>query len=98
MTMEDIQAELSLLLSEMEGDYGDRHEVHERVRQLIDKSRAFGLEPPADLLALSEALEAIPVDDPDAAKAGLSGIARTMARKKEDLAHRHTAEKLFRGH
>ncbi len=56
-TREEIETELSLLLDELEGDYGDRHEIELRIRQLADSMRAFGLEPPEALLRFDEALQ-----------------------------------------
>ena len=60
VTRDEIEAELSLLLNEMEGEYGDRHEVELRIRQLVDNLRAYGLQPPEDLLRLDEALQKPP--------------------------------------
>ena len=58
MKRDEIEAEVSLLLSEMEGDYGDSHEVYQRLRQLLDNMRAFGLALPEDLVILERELGA----------------------------------------
>ena len=58
MERDEIEAEVSLLLSEMEGDYGDSHEIHMRLRQLLDNMRAFNLAVPDDLLRLERELDA----------------------------------------
>ena len=98
MTKEEIETELSLLLTEFEGDFGDRHEMHLRVRQMVDKSLAFGHEPPADLLELLKALETPAERDEDVAVPphGHSRVSRIIARKKEAMDHQKTAESSFR--
>ena len=57
MDAKDLQAELSILLDEMEGEQGDRHEIYLRVRQLIGTLEATGMPPPEDLVRLERALE-----------------------------------------
>ena len=57
MDAKDLRAELSILLDEMEGEQGDRHEVYLRVRQLIANLEATGMPPPEDLVRLERALE-----------------------------------------
>ena len=58
MDRDEIEAELALLLNEMEGDFGDAHEVYLRVRQLLDTMRAYGMDLPEDLVHLEDELEA----------------------------------------
>ena len=58
MDTKDLEAEVSLLLDEMEGDQGDRHEIYLRVRQLISNLKAVGMPPPDDLVRLAADLEA----------------------------------------
>jgi hypothetical protein len=57
MDTKDLQAEISILLDEMEGDQGDSHEVYLRVRQLIKNLEAVGMPAPEDLLRLESELE-----------------------------------------
>lgn len=57
MDMQDLKAELSNLLDEMEGEQGDRHEIYLRVRQLISNLQAMGMPAPEDLVRLERALE-----------------------------------------
>jgi len=57
MDTKDLQAEISILLDEMEGDQGDSHEVYLRVRQLIRNLEAVGMPAPEDLLRLERELE-----------------------------------------
>jgi hypothetical protein len=57
MDAKDLQAEVSILLDEMEGEQGDRHEVYLRVRQLLSNLRAVGMPAPDDLVRLASELE-----------------------------------------
>lgn len=58
MSFENITAELSLLVDEMEGDQGDRHEIYLRIREKLNELKAMGMPLPEDLLRLEHALEA----------------------------------------
>ncbi len=58
MSFERLQAEISLLLSEMENQPQDVHELHEVLREKINEMRAFGLPIPAEFLELEKKLEA----------------------------------------
>ena len=58
MERDEIEAELSLLLNEMEGDYGDRHEIYMRLIGVLDSMRAFGLPVPDDLVEMEQNLAA----------------------------------------
>jgi len=55
---DELQAELSILLEDMQGEQGDRHEIYLRLRQLLDNMRAFGMPLPDDLVTLEHELEA----------------------------------------
>jgi len=57
MDTKDLEAEVSLLLDEMEGEQGDRHEIYLRVRQLLSNLKAMGMPPPDDLVRLAAELE-----------------------------------------
>ena len=52
----NLEARLSLLLTEMEGEQGDRHEIWMRLRQELDGMRAFGMPVPEDLQRLEDEL------------------------------------------
>ena len=58
MDTKDLQAEISILLDEMEGDQGDSHEVYLRVHQLIKNLEAVGMPAPDDLVRLERELGA----------------------------------------
>ena len=53
----DLEAEVSLLLDQMEGEQGDRHEIYLRVRQLLSNLEAVGMPAPDDLVRLARELE-----------------------------------------
>ena len=58
MDRQEIEAALSLLLDQMEGDWGDRHEVFLRIAQTLDQMRAMGMPLPEDLVRMEEELAA----------------------------------------
>lgn len=57
MDAKDLTAELSLLLNEMEGEQGDRHEIYLRIRQMAASLRAMGMPVPDDIARLERTLE-----------------------------------------
>ena len=58
MAFERLKAELSLLIDQMEGDQGDRHEIYLRIREKLNELRAMGMPLPDDLVRLEEGFEA----------------------------------------
>ena len=58
MSFEDLQAEISLLLTQMENQPKDAHELHEVIREKINEMRAYGMPVPKDLIELEKNLEA----------------------------------------
>ena len=58
MKLDEIQAEISLLLTQMENQPQDRHELFEVIREKINEMRAFGMPVPDDLKKLEQTLEA----------------------------------------
>jgi len=56
MSFENLTAELSLLVDEMEGDQGDRHEIYLRIREKLGELKGMPL--PEDLVRLERNLEA----------------------------------------
>jgi hypothetical protein len=55
---QELEAALSLLLDQMEGEQGPSHEVYLRLVQLLDAMRATGMPLPDDLVALERDLAA----------------------------------------
>lgn len=58
MDRQSIEVALSLLVDEMEGDLGDRHEILMRLRQMLNTMRAENLPVPSDLADMEAALAA----------------------------------------
>ncbi len=58
MDRQSIEVALSLLVDEMEGDQGDRHEILMRLRQTLNTMRAENLPVPGDLADMEAALAA----------------------------------------
>ena len=58
MSFEDLQAEISLLLTQMENQPEDPHELHELMREKISEMRAFGMPVPEELLKFEKDLGA----------------------------------------
>lgn len=55
---QEIEAALSLLLDEMEGEQGPSHEVYLRLVQILDAMRATGMPLPEDLVAMEREMAA----------------------------------------
>ncbi len=58
MNRQEIEAALSLLLDQMEGEQGDSHEIYLRLAQILSQMRARGMPLPKDLVRLEEELAA----------------------------------------
>ncbi|MCB1443649.1 MAG: hypothetical protein KDJ72_11570 [Methyloceanibacter sp.] len=58
MAFDDLQAELALLINQMEHQPEDRHELYMQIREKLNEMRAFGMPLPEDLVRLEEELEA----------------------------------------
>jgi hypothetical protein len=57
MALEELQAQIAYLLTSIEDNPEDMHELHELIRQKLAQIKALGLPLPADLVALEEQLE-----------------------------------------
>jgi hypothetical protein len=55
---QEIEAALSLLLDEMEGEQGPSHEIYLRLVQILDAMRATGMPLPDDLVAMEHDMAA----------------------------------------
>lgn len=53
----DYNAELAILLNELQGEQGDMHEVHMRLKQVISTMEAEGLPVPDDFRRLDSQLD-----------------------------------------
>jgi hypothetical protein len=58
MAFEDKEAELGLLLTRMQNEPKDRHEIYLQIRQTLNELKAYGMPLPADLLQFERDLEA----------------------------------------
>lgn len=57
MTFDEFTAEIGLLLTRMQNEPEDRHEIALVLRERLNEMRAYGLPLPQDLVELEEALE-----------------------------------------
>lgn len=55
---QELEAALSALLVDLEGEADDAHEIYLRLRQLLDGLRAMGMPLPGDLVRLEHDLGA----------------------------------------
>ena len=58
MAFEDKEAELGLLLTRMQNQPQDEHELYELVRQKLNELKAYGMPLPEDLVQFERDLEA----------------------------------------
>ena len=58
MSFENLTAELTLRVDEIEGDQGDRHEIYLRIREKLGDPKAMGMPLPEDLVRLEGNLAA----------------------------------------
>jgi hypothetical protein len=58
MRFEEVEAELGLLLTRMQEQPEDRHELYQQVRLKLNELKAYGMPLPADLVQFEQDLEA----------------------------------------
>jgi hypothetical protein len=58
MAFEDYEAELGILLGQINEGTGDRQELYETLREKLNEMRAYGMPIPEDLAVLERELEA----------------------------------------
>lgn len=58
MKEQELEAALSLLIEEMEGEQGGGHEIHLRLRQTLAAMRAMGMPLPDDLVRMEREMSA----------------------------------------
>lgn len=58
MAFEDIEAEIGILLGQLNEGTGDRQEIYETLRERLNEMRAYGMPIPEDLATLEKDLEA----------------------------------------
>ncbi|NQV84353.1 MAG: hypothetical protein HQ494_11090 [Rhodospirillales bacterium] len=63
MVMDDLNAEISFLMQQLESDPGDFHEIFFRLHQALSTLRAEGLPVPENLARMEKDLDARFADD-----------------------------------
>lgn len=58
MAFEDKEAEIGLLLTRMQNEPENRHELYQQVMQQLNQLKAYGMPLPEDLVRLEKGLEA----------------------------------------
>lgn len=58
MAFDDVQAELGILMTRMQNEPEDRHELYLQLMEKLNELKAFGMPLPQDLVDLEKALEA----------------------------------------
>lgn len=58
MSFERIEVELGFLLTRMQAEPHDRHEIYELIRQKLNELKAYGMPLPEDLVQFEHDLEA----------------------------------------
>lgn len=58
MAFEDVQAEIGILLTRMQNEPEDKHELYLQLMERLNEIKAFGMPLPDDLKRLEAALEA----------------------------------------
>ena len=58
MAFEDAKAELGILMTQMQNEPQDKHELYLQLMEKLNELKAFGMPLPDDLVALEKALEA----------------------------------------
>jgi hypothetical protein len=58
MAFEDLQSELGLLMTRMQNEPHDRHELYLVIHQKLNEIRAYGMPLPDDLVQFEKRLEA----------------------------------------
>jgi|EndMetStandDraft_7_1072992.scaffolds.fasta_scaffold1122122_1 predicted unusual protein kinase regulating ubiquinone biosynthesis (AarF/ABC1/UbiB family) len=57
MTFDEFAAEIGLLLTRMQNEPQDRHEIYQTLKERLNEMRAYGMPLPQDLLDLERSLE-----------------------------------------
>lgn len=57
MAFENVQAEIGILMTRMQNEPEDRHELYLQLMEKLNELRAYGMPLPQDLVELERALE-----------------------------------------
>ena len=58
MEERELEAALSLLIADLEGEQGDSHEIYLKLRQILASMRAMGMPLPDDLVRMERQMSA----------------------------------------
>jgi hypothetical protein len=58
MAFDDLKMKISLLLTEMQNEPEDRHEIYLQLKEKLSELKAVGMPLPDDLVKMEQALEA----------------------------------------
>lgn len=58
MSFDKLKTDISFLLTEMQNEPQDPHEIYLQIKEKLDELKAFGMPLPEDLVRLEESLEA----------------------------------------
>jgi len=58
MAFENVQAEIGILMTRMQNEPEDRHELYLQLMEKLNEMKAYGMPLPQDLVDLEKALEA----------------------------------------
>ena len=58
MDLDEFEAAIALLLTQMENQPEDRHELYLQIREKLNEMKAYGMPLPEDLVRIEEELEA----------------------------------------
>ena len=58
MALEELEAQIGVLVNQMENQPADAHEIYMVIREKLDEMKAFGMPLPQDLVRLEQQLEA----------------------------------------
>lgn len=58
MAFDDVKAELGILMTQMQNEPEDRHELYLQLMEKLNELKAFGMPLPQDLVEMEKALEA----------------------------------------
>ena len=58
MAFEDIEAELGILMTRMQNEPHDKHELYLQLMEKLNELKAYGMPLPQDLVEMEKALEA----------------------------------------
>jgi hypothetical protein len=58
MAFEDVKAELGILMTRMQNEPQDKHELYLQLMEKLSELKAYGMPLPQDLVRLEKALEA----------------------------------------